>query len=115
MADKKISEDALISTINGTEYFPLIQDGVNVRMMLTTLLALSSSGEEITNGATITLLTTNSNWDSIYGKDYTGSAITGNEHDYCIGQDSVTGSWYKYTLLNVSATLTPIRIPILLS
>jgi hypothetical protein len=88
----------------------------------------SGGGAEITDTAKRNYLQDNANWESPsrpfsdpttadkYYPIYSGTAITGqSEHDYYIGTDSVTSSIYKYLLVNISSTLTPIRIPLVIN
>ena len=122
MADGKISDDTLIASVDGTEYFPLIQAGVNVRMMLTTLIALCSAGVEVTDVSKRNALKLYTNWvnpdsaDDVYYPIMTNNIVTGqNEFDYYIGYNSVTNSIYKFTYLKIDGTLKWVRVMIALN
>ena len=89
----------------------------------------SGGGTEITDGAKKTALQLNTNWDNParphsgppdeidkYYFKYTGTAITGQStHDFFIGQDEATLSWYEYVQLPIAGVTNFIRRPLQLS
>lgn len=95
-----------------------IGDGTTAWNSLSYWGASGGGGSEITNGAKITALELNTNWGSLgnYGTvmlSNESTVLSGQvEHDYLYGTDSDTATIYKYEIVNISSSLSVIRIPL---